>query len=182
MLKYYIQKGCKVDNPPEIVSKLYIDHKDKSEYRKSPFIIQAACAGQLDIFETLVHHGCRITDQGYIALSKKRKNQVITNVVGAAAFHNSTKILQHMLKKKSLSDINHLAFEKLDFNAKGPLNQEYTGYTPLMLAVAGGGQNLEAVKLLVANKADLTVKDPVGNSVLHVAAINQNDAALAFLL
>lgn len=172
MLKFYIQKGCKVDNPPDIVSKLYVDHKDKSDYRKSPFIIQAACAGFLDVFETFVHHGCSITDQGCVGLSKKRKNQVITNIVGGAALHNSTKILQYMLKKKSLADINHLAFEKPDFNAKGAFNQEYTGYTPLMLAVAGGGQNLEAVKILIANKADLTVKDPVGNSVLHVAAIN----------
>jgi Ankyrin repeats (3 copies) len=31
--------------------------------------------------------------------------------VGAAAFNGSTKILQHMLKKKSLADIEHLAKE-----------------------------------------------------------------------
>lgn len=43
MLDYYIKQGAPVDLPPDKVSKLYIDHERKSEYRKSPFIIQAAC-------------------------------------------------------------------------------------------------------------------------------------------
>lgn len=43
MLQYYISKGANIELPPETVSKLYIDHSNKSEYRKSPFIIQAAC-------------------------------------------------------------------------------------------------------------------------------------------
>lgn len=64
---------------------------------------------------------------------------MISNIVGAAAFNNSTKILQYMMKKKSLARIDHLASERQDFTAKGPFNQEYTGYSPLMLAVAAGG-------------------------------------------
>ena len=39
MLKLYIEKGANVDLPPETVSKLYIDHDRKPDYRKSPFII-----------------------------------------------------------------------------------------------------------------------------------------------
>ena len=55
MLKYYIEKGAKVDMPPDTVSKLYIDQTTKTaEYRKSPFIIQAACAGGIDCFKTLI--------------------------------------------------------------------------------------------------------------------------------
>jgi hypothetical protein len=73
MLKYYIEKGASVDMPPDQVTKLYIDH-GKGEYRKSPFIIQAACAGGVDILRTLLDHGCKYNDQGYIGMSIKRKN------------------------------------------------------------------------------------------------------------
>jgi ankyrin repeat protein len=125
----------------------------------------------MNCFELLLQHGCKYTDQGYIGLSKKRKNQVITNITGAAAFNNSFKIVKHMMTKKSLADINHLASEKLDFGAKGPLNLEFTGYTPLMLGVAGGGQNMECVRILLDNKADVKVTDPIGNSVLHIAVL-----------
>ena len=118
MLEYYIKKGASVDSPPDTVSKLYIDHGNTSEYRKSPFILQAACQGGLDVFENLLHHGSKITDQGFIGFSKKRKNQVISNIVGAAAFNGSKDILKYMLKKKSLAGIDHLASERLDFASK----------------------------------------------------------------
>jgi hypothetical protein len=107
---------------------------------------------------------------------------VITNIVGAAAFHNSTKILKYMMKKQSLADINHLATEKADFQNKGGVKQEYSGYTPLMLAVAEGGQNLESVKILIQNKADYTINDSVGNSLLHIAVKNKNNPALEYIL
>ncbi len=51
-----------------------------------------------------------------------------------------------------------------------------------MLAVAGGGQNTECVRMLIKNKADLTLKDPVGNSVFHIAALNHNIPSLLELL
>jgi len=121
MLKHYIAKGCSVDNPPETVSKLYIDHSRNSEYRKSPFIIQAACQGDLACFETIVQNGGKLPDQGYIGLSKKRKNQIISNTVGAAAFSGSTKVLQFLMKKKAQVAINHLASERQDINSKGSL-------------------------------------------------------------
>jgi len=58
MLKYYISKGASVDLAPDTVSKLYIDHSRTSEYRTSPFIVQAACQGDLDCFQTLLVSGC----------------------------------------------------------------------------------------------------------------------------
>jgi ankyrin repeat protein len=36
--------------------------------------------------------------------------------------------------------------------------------------------------VLVQNKADLSVLDPIGNNVFHIAALNQNSAALEYLL
>ena len=93
----------------------------------------------MECFELLINHGCPISETGFIGFSKKRKNQVISNVTGAAAFHGSNKILKKLLKKPSTANINFLATEKKDFNGAGTFNQEYTGYTPIMLATAGGG-------------------------------------------
>ena len=182
MLKLYIDKGASVDSPPDSVTKLYIDQSSTNEYRSSPFIIQAAIHGNFECYEILMQHGCKLTEQGFIGLSKKKRNQVISNIVGAAAYNGSTKILQAVLKKKVHPDINYLSGEQQDFNVKGTFTQEYTGYTPLMLAVAGGGQNIECVKVLVASKADLTVLDPLGNTVLHIAVANDNLDALKYLL
>lgn len=182
MLNFYVKKGASVESPPDTVTKLYIDHTRTSEYRKSPFIIQAACQGNVEIFESLLNHGCKVTDLGFASFSKKRKNQVITNVIGAAAMNASKNILTLLLKKKTSLSIEHPANERQDFATKGVFNQEYTGYTPLMLAVATGGQNLECIKILVKAKANIHAIDPVGNNVFHIAAINQNLNAMGFLL
>jgi hypothetical protein len=155
MLQYYISKGANIELPPETVSKLYIDHSNKSEYRKSPFLIQAACQGDLPCFETLLKAGCRQGEAGFIGFSKKRKNQVISNITGAAAFNGSTKIMKLLLKKTASAGIDFLASEKKDFNSTGQFNQEYAGYSPLMLSVVGGGQNIECTKLLMEAKCNL---------------------------
>jgi hypothetical protein len=152
MLQYYISKGANVELPPESVSKLYIDHSKKPEYRKSPFVIQAACQGDVDCFETLLKSGCRLGEAGFIGFSKKRKNLVISNILGAAAFNGSTKIVKYMLKKPASAGLDFLASEKKDFQQTGPFNQEYTGYTPIMLSVASGGQNIDCTKLLFEAK------------------------------
>lgn len=60
------------------------------------------------------------------------------------------------------------------------MTKEFTDYTPLMLSVAGGGQNIECTRLLVSKGADVTVKDPFGNTLLHIAAIYGNNEAIDF--
>jgi hypothetical protein len=61
-------------------------------------------------------------------------------VIGAAAFNGSTDILKNLMNKRSsLLNINHPASEKQDYTQKGPLVKDYTGFTPIMLAVAEGG-------------------------------------------
>ena len=113
MLLYYIEKGAKVDMPPDQVSKLYTDGTRTHEYRKSPFIIQAACAGSMDCFNTVLKNGGKITEQGYILLSRKKKNQVVSNAIGAAASHASIDILKNLMSRSSgVLNINHLASEK----------------------------------------------------------------------
>jgi ankyrin repeat protein len=61
------------------------------------------------------------------------------------------------------------------------LVKEYAGFTPIMLAVAEGAQHIEAVRILLANKADTTILDTYGNNILHIAAHYQNIDAIEFL-
>lgn len=51
-----------------------------------------------------------------------------------------------------------------------------------MLAVAGGGHTLECLKMLLGSKADTSVVDTFGNTLLHIAAIYQNYDALEYLI
>lgn len=44
-----------------------------------------------------------------------------------------------------------------------------------MLAVAGTDANLECVQSLVSNKANVSVMDFNGNTLLHLAAIHGNN-------
>jgi hypothetical protein len=46
--------------------------------------------------------GCKITDVGYIGFSKKRRNQVLSNVIGAAAFHGKNELLKYLLAHPQL--------------------------------------------------------------------------------
>ena len=124
-----------------------------------------------------------MSDSGFIGFSKKRKNQVVSNVAGAAAFNGNLNILKAFVKKSGHAvNIDYLASEKKDFQSTTTFNQEYTGYTPLMLSVVGGGQNLECTKFLLSHHAALTLTDPVDNTILHLATLHSNHLALDFLL
>jgi len=59
--------------------------------------------------------------------------------------------------------------------------KEYFGYTPLMLAAAGGDSNVDIVKALLNAKADFKKTDEFGNSILHIAAINSNNKIMDFI-
>lgn len=76
--------------------------KLNTDYRMSPYIVQAAAAGHIPIFNMLTKAGCKPTDIGHICLSKKRKNSVISTVIGAAAFYGKNEMLQYLLNMPSL--------------------------------------------------------------------------------
>lgn len=113
-MKLYIEKGARVDHPPDTVSKIAFDPKANEVYRKSPFSIQAACAGDEACFKTILLTGGKISDIGFICLSKKRKNQVISNIIGAASYHGSERILRYVLSQSQKPLINYPAQEKPD--------------------------------------------------------------------
>jgi hypothetical protein len=51
----------------------------------------------MECLNTLLTQGAGIKETGFICLSKKRKNQVISNIIGAAAYFGSTEVLKNLL-------------------------------------------------------------------------------------
>ena len=98
MVKALIQRGADLTNPPQKVPPLQAHPECHIEYRSSPYIIQAACYGDKKIMELLIAAGCNLNDVGHIALSKRHKNSLAHNVIGAAAYHGNSEVLTYCLK------------------------------------------------------------------------------------
>lgn len=176
LVDLFVEKGVDILNPPEAV-------QNDDQYRRSPYIIQAAKSGSIETFETVKKHGANVIEQGCICLSKKKKNVVISNVVGAAAYYGKSKMLKYLLDKLPNTARELEAMEHQDAYAKTktPYMREYSKYTPLMLAIAGGDNNLDCVKALLNKGVDYKCEDDQGNTVLHIAAINGSIKILDFL-
>lgn len=122
-------------------------------------------------------------DSGCICLSKKKKNVVISNVIGSAAYYGKLQILKHLLDTLPGQAREYEAMEHQDRHAKTnyPYVREYCKYTPLMLAIAAGDQNLDCVKALLTKGANYKCEDEFGNTVLHIAAMNGCNKTLEWL-
>ena len=95
-------------------------------------------------------HGGNPHENGCICLSKKKKNVVISNSIGCAAFYGKTNMLRYLLDNVAGPAKNYEAMEHQDSRvAKGAYVREFNRYTPLMLAIAGGDSNLDCVKALL---------------------------------
>ena len=136
MVRHLIAKGVSLSKPPTSVTDVRIDPACADNYRVSPFIIQAACHGNLEIFKLLVTGGCSLNDVGHICLSKRRQNAVASNVVGAAAYYGQTKILEYIFSKMKGDLVDVKAIETADKRAdKSTFKHEVNDFTPLQLAI-----------------------------------------------
>ncbi len=183
ILQYFLDQGATLAHaPPATITKLWQEERNESEfYRPAPWLIQAACAGDVDVFKIVhqVHSDMRTT--GNVCLSRKKKNQVHSNIYGAAAYHGNYDLLRFTQNKTKILDINYQAYEINDKGAK--ITKEWTGYTPLMLAVAGAAvKSLDCIKLMLLHKVDPTTSDHEGNTALHICVYHANNAALDWLV
>ena len=105
--------------------------------------------------------GASLTDSGCVCLSRKRKNIVASNVIGAAAWNGCSKILKRIIKMIPEGGIDLCAIESTDKHAKVPIPyvKEFAKYTPIQLAAAGTAKNLECVKVLLSAGANFSCKD-----------------------
>jgi len=176
IVELLISKGADIMNPPERV------HGEDS-YRRAPFVLQAVASGDAATLALVMSHGGSLTDSGFIGLSKKRKNLVISNVIGCAAWHGSSDLLDDLVGRLGKDNIDIEAMEQPDKHAKapGPFKKEMARYTPLLLAVAKSDDNLECAKSLLKFGANVHVTDEYGNTLLHVAALNGNNKILDYI-
>jgi hypothetical protein len=161
--------------PPVTIPHDAMDPKSTVDYRKSPYIIQACVAGNIPVFDALVKAGCSIKDVGHICLSKKRKNTVISNVLGAAAYWGRVDLLKHILKQIREGFIDVQCLESTDIMAgkAGPLQQEYLGYSPLMLAIISPHSDIDIIKTLLAASANVQILERnTSNNLIHIAALH----------
>jgi hypothetical protein len=177
-----VERGVDITNPPQLVA-------SDDAYRRSPFIIQAAKSGSPDTYTTVKRHiirsGGTPMETGCICLSKKKKNVVISNAIGCAAFWGKHQLLKQLLSEfpQDCRELEALEHQDKDSKTKGTsaYMREYSKYTPLMLAIAGGDHNLECVKALLNKGVDYKCEDDQGNTVLHIAAMNGCNQILEFL-
>lgn len=145
-MELLVSKGVDLMSPPERVP-------DEPSYRRSSYVLQAAAAGDVPTLELVLQQGGSVADAGFICLSKKRKNHVASNVIGAAAYAGKRKLLEYILKRVKKDYLEVPAQETHDKDSgKAPSTfvKEFAGFTPLMLAVAKGDENFDCLQALLA--------------------------------
>ena len=80
-----------METPPDFI-------KFDEDYRLCPFIVQAAKSGSIPTYELVKKLGGDPLDSGCIFLSKKMRNEVVSNAIGCAAYHGNAKMLMHLLE------------------------------------------------------------------------------------
>ena len=128
--------------------------------------------GNVETLKQLTNAGeCDITARGHIVLSRSRLNSVTSNVIGAAAYYGKPKMLEKLLA--ILSDPEHIndrATEAKDVKMTMAFKPEYTGYTPLMLAVVSPHSDLACIQMLLSAKADYSVLEKgTGNDIFFLS-------------
>ncbi len=135
----------------------------------------------MEVFKIVLKEFTDMTTSGFICLSKKKKNQVKSNIFGAAAYHGNIDLLKFIQNKSKVLDINYKAWEVSDKHAT-KLIKEWSGFTPLMLAISGTSfKCLDCIKFLLTQNANFGLKDHDQNTVLHLCAIFGNNKALEWI-
>ena len=177
------KKGAQLDPLPTTLQVPQVGNAEIANYRKAPLTLIAASSGSLETLQTVISNGGNLWESGHICLSRKKKNSVIGNVIGLAAYMGHDKILNFALGKASSSindEVNTPCLEQVD--VLGPnktVKSEFDGFNPLMLAMVSEKPSLEIVKKLLAGSAhfDCRAKHNQDN-ILHLAARHQTTTAV----
>jgi len=158
------------DNSPNILK----DAKDNYNEVNCPFVIMSGIGGDINIFNYLLDHKL-ISDKtqtGAIGLSKKLKNIINSNVIGACAYYGKHELLKHLLSNfKNEFDINFAASERKSKIGRVGFSKEYTGFTPCMLAIVGpceDKQTIEVLKILKSYNAAFNKEVFNKDNLLHL--------------
>jgi hypothetical protein len=161
--------------------------ENKESYLKvdCPWIIQAAVGGDIDIFNYLLDHGANVNSVGHITLSRKNKNSVISNVLGAAAYYGRSNLVHFILEKYPAVDKNYKCTEKKAKVKQFNQSKEFADFTPVHLCISSEIQEDDTIEILrklntYGSKFDLT--DFNKNNILHLATKLNKFAVVKYIV
>jgi len=164
--------------------------KPKENYLdvECPVAILAAIGGDIDIYKYLIDRGVNCSSVGHIGLTKKLKNSLISNVIGACALYGRINLLHFILEKTASSmklDINHKSVEKKSKTKQYSLQKEFADFTPVHLALNdfnSEDDSIEILKFLERYKCDMSAVDWNRNTILHLAVKFNKKRVVKFIL
>ena len=172
------------DNSPNILK----DSKDNYNEVNCPFIIMSGIGGDINTFKYLLDHKL-ISDKtqtGAIGLSKKLKNIINSNVIGACSYYGKHELLKHLLTTfKNEFDVNFASAERKSKIGRVGFSKEYLGFTPCMLAIVGpceDKQTIEVLKILKAHNADFNKEVFNKDNLLHLCVKSKKIETAKYLL
>ena len=172
------------DNSPNILK----DIKDNYNDVNCPFAIMSGIGGDINIFNYLLDHKL-ISDKsqsGAIGLSKKLKNIINSNVIGACSYYGKHELLKHLLSNfKNEIDINFASVERKSKIGRVGFSKEYTGFTPCMLAIVGpceDKQTIEVLKILKAYNAAFNKEVFNKDNLLHLCVKSKKIETAKYLV
>ena len=145
-----------------------------------PFALMVGISGHVDIFEKFMNIKLIVDKKvtGVIGLSKKYKNAISSNVIGACAFYGHSKLLHFILNnyhEKEQFDLDFVSKEEKGKKNKLSFNKEYTGCTPALLAIIGPASDeytLDVLKYLKEFGAKFDISMWNKENILHLAVKN----------
>ncbi len=131
-------------------------------------------------------NGVSLRERGHIGFSPKKKNSIISSILGALAYNGHSSAMKWYTmspKYHGEIDFEFKATERKVLAGSGSMVKEVTGYTPLMLAVVSGDANIDIVKHLIefsGCRAD--VSDSRGNTLIHLSVMYNCPEILNYLV
>ena len=166
------------------------DSKDNYLEEICPFPVMIGIGGDIDIFNILLQknliNSYNINKSGIIGLTKKYKNSLISNIVGACAYYGNDKLLEYILENyRQNLDININTIEKKSKNSKFHFTKELSGFSPSFLGIVGYSNDkktVEILKIFEEFRANFESKDFNENNIIHIAAREKKILTLKFLI
>ena len=129
-----------------------VNANDNHNY--TPLMYACFRGGRLDNIKTLVNKGANL----------KAEDNYGATVLHIASRNSKQEVVEYLLK-----------FDEISVNATDKKNR-----TPLMHACLG--DRLDNIKILLKSGADITARDYIGATILHIASINLEQGGMEFLL
>ena len=172
------------DNSNNIIQ----DSKDNYIDIICPFVLMAGIGGDIQIFEYLMKNGLipELNLSGVIGLTKKYKNIINSNIIGACAYYGNDKLLEYLLKNyRSELDINFITTENKSKTSKMRFSKELSETSTPLLACVGPSSDektIEILKILEEYKANFEKRDFNENNIIHIATRRKKIKTLKFLI